>query len=267
VVIEPFFVPTERGLVPGEKAVGPWATDMLHGRLLAGLAAWAIERDHGRDGFVPCRLTVDMFRNPPMEPAEVVTTLVRGGGRVRAMDAVVRMGGVDVSRASALFLATGEHPVDHHIAETPPWDAPPADELAADPANAADVDDEGSFDVVSPADRGFDATGVRQAWVRDRRPLIRGVELTPFVRAALAADLASPLANFGAAGLDFINADLSLHLGRLPEGEWIGTETAQRIAGDGVSVAVCTLHDHRGPIGTSTVCAVRNARMAPFAPS
>ena len=74
---------------------------MLHGRLLAGLAAWAIERDHGMDGFVPCRLTVDMFRNPPMAPAEVVTTLVRGGGRVRAMDAVVRMGGIDVSRASA----------------------------------------------------------------------------------------------------------------------------------------------------------------------
>ena len=260
-VIEPFFVPSERGLIPGAKAVGPWATDMLHGRLLAGLAAWAIERDHGMDGFVPCRLTVDMFRNPPMAPAEVVTTLVRGGGRVRAMDAVVRMDGIDVSRASALFLATGEHPVDHPVAESSPWDAPPAHELAAD------VDDEASFEVVSPPDRGFEASGVRQAWVRDRRELIRGVELSPFVRAALAADLASPLANFGAAGLDFINADLTLHLGRLPEGEWIGTETAHRVAGDGVSVAVCTMHDHRGPIGTSTVCAVRNARMAPMTPS
>ena len=113
--IEPFFVPSERGLLPGAKAVGPWATDMLHGRLLAGLAAWAIERDHGMDGFVPCRLTVDMFRNPPMEPAEVVTTLVRAGRRVRAMDAVVRMGGIDVSRASALFLATGEHPDDDPV--------------------------------------------------------------------------------------------------------------------------------------------------------
>ncbi len=259
--IEPFFVPSERGLIPGEKAVGPWATDMLHGRLLAGLAAWAIERDHGMDGFAPCRLTVDMFRNPPMEPAEVVTTLVRGGRRVRAMDAVVRMGGTEVSRTSALFLATGEEPVDHPVPVSPAWDAAPAHDLATD------VDDDGSFDVVSPTDRGFDAPGVRRAWVRDRRQLVRGVELTPFVRAALAADLASPLANFGAEGLDYINADLTLYLGRLPEGEWIGTETAHRVAGDGISVAVCTLHDHRGPIGTSTVCAVRNPRMAPMSTS
>jgi hypothetical protein len=258
VVVEPFFVPSERGLLPGAKAVGPWATDMLHGRLLAGLAAWAIERDHGMDGFVPTRLTVDMFRNPPMEPAEVVTTLVRGGRRVRAMDALVRMGGKEVSRASALFLATGEDPVDDPVAVSPIWNAPPADELTAD------LDDDGSFDVVSPADRGFGTPGARQAWIRDRRQLILGVELTPFVRAALAADLASPLANFGAEGLDFINADLSLHLGRLPEGEWIGTETAHRVAASGVSVAVCTLHDHRGPIGASTVCAVRNPRMAPI---
>jgi hypothetical protein len=186
---------------------------------------------------------------------------VRGGGRVRAMDAVVRIGGIDVSRASALFLATGAHPVDHPVAESSPWDAPPPHELAGD------GDDEASFEVVSPPDRGFEASGVRQAWVRDRRELIRGLELSPFVRAALAADLASPLANFGAAGLDFINADLTLHLGRLPEGEWIGTETAQRVAGDGVSVAVCTMHDYRGPIGTSTVCAVRTARMAPITPS
>jgi len=257
VVVEPFFVPSELGLIPGPKAVGPWATDMLHGRLLAGLAAWAIERDHGMDGFVPSRLTVDMFRTPPIEPAEVVTTLVRGGGRVRAMDAVVRMGGKDVSRASALFLRTGDEPVDDPIAVSPDWDAPPADELTAD------LGDDESFDVVSPLDRGFGAPGVRQAWIRDRRQLIRGVELTPFVRAALAADLASPLANFGAAGLDYINADLTLHLGRLPEGEWIGTETAHRVAAEGVAVAVCTLHDHRGPIGASTVCAVRNPRMAP----
>jgi Acyl-CoA thioesterase C-terminal domain/Acyl-CoA thioesterase N-terminal domain len=257
VATEPFFVPSERGLLPSARAVGPWAGDMLHGRLLAGLAAWAIERDHGVDGFVPVRLTVDMFRNPPMEPADVATTIVRAGGRVRVMDAVVRIGGKDVARASALFLRAGEEPVDDRVAVSPAWDAPPPDELAAD------IIDEPGFDVMSPPDRGFGAPGPRQAWVRDRRPLIGGVELSPFVRAALAADYASPLANFGATGLDFINADLTLHLGRLPEGEWIGLETTHRVATNGVSIAVCALHDLRAPIGDSTVCAVRTARMAP----
>jgi hypothetical protein len=83
------------------------------------------------------------------------------------------------------------------------------------------------------------------------------------VRAALAADFASPIANSHTGGLDHINADLSLHLGRLPVGEWIGIDVAERVAADGVSVASCRFHDAGGPIGWSSVCAVLNPRMTP----
>jgi Thioesterase-like superfamily len=255
--LEPFFVVSDGGLVPGAHAQGPWSAGMLHGRLLAGLAALAIERDHGVEGFVPVRLTVDMFRNPSMEPAEVTTTLVRAGGRVRAMDATVRIAGVEVARASALYLRTADAPTDDAVPVTHAWDALPPD-------TQIDAIDEGAaFDVVAPDGRGFDAPGRRQRWLRDRRQLVGGHELSPFVRAALVADIASPLANFGPAGLDYINADLTLHLGRMPEGEWIGVETSHRMAAAGVSVAACTLHDRLGPIGSSTVCAVRNPRLTP----
>lgn len=244
--------------MPSSAAVGPWAPDMLHGRLLAGLAAWAIEREQHVDGFVPTRLTVDMFRNPPMEPATVRTSVVRAGGRVRAVDAVVTMGGKDVGRASALFLRTGTEPGDDPVWTSVPWDAP-------DPESLADMATDGGydapFDVRTPGDAGFGGTGVRQVWVRDRRELVAGEPMTPFVRAALVADIASPLANYGALGLDYINADLTLHLGRLPVGEWIGAETAHRVAADGVSIAVTSLHDLSGPLGACTVCAVLNPRM------
>jgi len=90
----PFFTATEAGLEPHPDARSPWAADMLHGRLLAGLAAWAIERDHGDPGLQPARLTVDLYRTPPMLPTTVATSLVRSGGRVRAVDAVVLVGGV-----------------------------------------------------------------------------------------------------------------------------------------------------------------------------
>jgi hypothetical protein len=259
--LDPFFTQTERGLEPSAAACGPWAPDMMHGRLLAGLAAMAIERDHGADGFVPTRLTVDLFRNPPMEPVAVAASLVRGGGRVRAMDALVSIGGVDVARASALWLRRSAAPDDDDVPTTPAWDAPGADTLLDQ------VVPDAAFDVVSVAGRGFDASGPRQIWVRDRRALVAGEALTPFVRTALVADIASPLANFAAAGLDYINADLTLHLGRLPVGEWIGAETIHRVAAYGVSSAVCALHDAHRPIGTSTVCAVRNQRLAPMAPS
>lgn len=244
--------------MPSAAAVGPWATDMLHGRLLAGLAAWAIEREHPAEGFVPVRLTVDMFRNPPMLPATVRTAVVRAGGRVRAFDAVVTMGGKDVGRASALFLRTGTEPGDDPVWTSTPWDAPDPETLTD---LAADGGYEAPFDVRPTDPAGFGAPGVRQVWVRDRRELVAGAPMTPFVRAALVADIASPLANYGALGLDYINADLTLHLGRLPVGEWIGAETSQRIAADGVSVAVTSLHDVTGPLGACTVCAVLNPRM------
>ena len=72
--------------------------------------------------------------------------------------------------------------------------------------------------------QGFGAPMPRRSWLRDTRALVEGEALSPFVRAALAADFASPVANSGSHGLDHINADLTLHLGRLPEGDWIGIE-------------------------------------------
>ena len=81
--LEPFFVVSEGGLLPGAHAQGPWSAGMLHGRLLAGLAALAIERDHGVAGFVPARLTVDMFRNPSMEPAKAAKFLAAAALRRR----------------------------------------------------------------------------------------------------------------------------------------------------------------------------------------
>lgn len=230
----------------------------MHGRLLAGLAAWAIEREHGDDAFVPVRLTVDLYRSPKMEPATVTTTVVRAGGRVRAIDASVEVGGADVARASTLWLKRGS---------TPESDAPHTQSWTASAPEESPVQFGGPFEVRAVDGQGFGATGPRRSWLRDSWQLVAGDALSPFVRAALAADFASPLANSASTGLDFINADLTLHLGRLPDGDWVGIEVADRVATDGVSVAYCRFHDRKGPIGWSSVCAVVNPRKARSAPS
>jgi hypothetical protein len=257
-VIAAFFEPTDGGLDPHPDARAPWADDMLHGRLLAGLAAWAIERDHGHDEFVPVRLTVDLYKSPAMAATTVETKLVRGGGRVRAVDALIAVGGQDVARASTLWLKRTSAPEgEDQLPRSPAWDAPSPD-ACPEPSGFTDA-----FDVRPIDDRGFGAPGPdpRRVWLRDRRPLVAGAALTPFVRAALSADFASPLVNSGPDGIDYINADLTLHLGRLPDGEWIGIETGDRVAADGVSVAQCAYFDEAGPIGFSSVCAVVTQRM------
>ena len=82
----------------------------MHGRLLAGLAAWAIDRDHGDPAFVPARLTVDMFKSPAMKETRVSTILVRAGGRVRVADALIQVGGVDVARRLGALPPKGRRP-------------------------------------------------------------------------------------------------------------------------------------------------------------
>jgi len=81
------------------------------------------------------------------------------------------------------------------------------------------------------------------------------------VRVALAADIASPLANSGDAGLQYVNADITLYLQRLPESEWLGFESASHQSAAGIAFGSCTVYDERGPIGSSTVCAVANTRV------
>ena len=259
---EPFFAVTDGGLVPHPAARGPWSADMLHGRLLVGLAAWAIERDHGDPDMQPVRLTVDLYRSPAMEPATVATELVRDGRRVRAVDAVIHVGGVEVARASSLFLRRsdeGDVPVDDDAPRTPPFDGPGPDDLPSFDMPNGDV----PFDIRSERETGFGAAGggPRHVWMRERRPLVGDAEPSPFVRAALAADFASPLANMASAGLSYINADATLYLSRPPVGEWIAVSTGDRTIGQGVSVAQCPLYDADGPIGWSAVCAVLNPRM------
>jgi hypothetical protein len=232
---------------------------MLHGRLLAGLAARTIERDHGDDKFMPVRLTVDLYRAPTMELTTVESTLVRAGGRVRVVDAEIVVGGQAVARASSIWLLRGETPEGEDVIPgSSNWDA----ELPTEDApQFASVD--AAFDIRPVGERGFGAPGPepRRVWLRDRRPIVAGESFTPFVRVALCADFASPLANSSPTGLDYINADLTLHIARRPAGEWIGVETAERVAADGVSVAQCRYVDERGPLGFSSVSAVLTPRM------
>jgi hypothetical protein len=260
---EPFFAATDGGLLPRPHARGPWAPDMLHGRLLAGLAAWAIERDHGDAELQPARLTIDMYKSPGMVATTVRTSLVRSGGRVRVVDALIDQGDVTVARASVLFLRRVGAPALDDAPRTPAWTAVSPDAMGPT-FMPADV----PFDIRSEEGQGFTAGAgrTRQVWLRDRRALVDGTELTPFVRAALASDFASPLANMSTQGLAYINADVTLHLARLPEGEWIGLSTGDRTVAGGVSVAACPLHDVHGPLGTAAVAAVATPHMPPPPP-
>lgn len=249
-----YFVPTPAGLEPVPEARSPWAADMLHGRLLAGLAARAIEQDAGAAEFRVARLTVDMFRSPPMLPFATATRVVRDGRRVRAVDVSITSGDREVARASAVQLRTGPHP-DARVWGQPSWTVPSPDELAPPDVLMAP----GGWDIRLITPGGFWAVEQKRLWARDGWALVQGEEMSPLVRVAIAADLPNPMANAGADGLQFINADLTLTIARLPRTEWVGLEVTDHVAADGIAIGRCAMFDVDGPIGSSTVCAVTNA--------
>ncbi|MEV4573407.1 acyl-CoA thioesterase domain-containing protein [Nonomuraea jabiensis] len=247
-----FFTQKKGELVPAPHARGPWSPDMLHGRLLGGLAARAIERRYAQPGLHFARLTVDLFRNSPMVPVTVETSLVRAGRRILVADAVITTEQGAIGRAGAVLLRQGEQPEGEQTFVTPPWDTP----APSGPPVDGQATWKPPFDLWRVTE--WAAPGPGRVWLRESYPLVDEEPLTPFVRAALAADFASPLSNSGVDGLRFINADYTLTLARLPSAELIGVEATGHLSAGGVATGHVTMHDASGPFGFCVVTAVAN---------
>ncbi|MDP7639993.1 MAG: thioesterase family protein, partial [Candidatus Hydrogenedentes bacterium] len=61
-------------------------------------------------------------------------------------------------------------------------------------------------------------------------------------------------------GLQYLNADITFYIHRYPDGEWVGFETIDHQATDGIAFGSCRLYDEVGPIGTSAVTALHTPR-------
>ncbi len=260
-----FFVAEGDMFVPQPIARGPWG-DTISGNYVGGVLGHVLEREAGDPEFQPARLTVDLFRPAALAPVRVDTTVTRQGRRLRLVDAVMTQSDTVVARASGLFLRRGEQPV----AEI--WSTPvtmPAVPPTPDPIPrglAMLVWTYGKNEHTPGPGFGLDAwqhAGPKHIWVRDIRPLIDGEQLTPFTRAAMAGDMVSSLTHFGPEGLQFINADYTLTLSRLPQGPYLGLTALTHYSHDGVATGVATLVDEQGPIGSGVATALSNPGFTP----
>lgn len=246
--------------LPGDFCRGPWNRNSLHGRAVAALLAYGVEQHVPDAEWHIARLTVDMFRLAPHAPTTLRTEVVRDGNRIRSIDAALVIDGGEVARASGLILKRSD------VVSTA-WTAPggsskpvpqPADGTPMEAGDGPFGDHRDGWEVrqVRPVEGG-DAS---IAWLRMAHPFIDGERTSAFVRAAGAADFANPHSNRSEPRQAFINADMTLHLFRYPEGEWVGLEVAAHDSVGGVAIGSCALRDLAGPIGRSTVATIANDR-------
>jgi hypothetical protein len=247
-VEEPFFIRDGSAFVPQPPCRGPWDPKSLNGRVVVALCGFQIEQSHELAGYMPARLTVDMYRLPGFAPIEVRTQVVRDGSRIKVIDAEFVSQGMSYARATSQWLKRSEN-AEGNVWSPPSWQVPDPEavpEPAGRPMN--------STLNMRPITGAIGTFGEKRAWLREKRELVAGTPLSPFMRAAIPADLANPFANSGDRGLGYINSDVTLYLHRLPVDEWIGLEVVSHHATDGVAIGQVTLYDRQGAIGTSSVC-------------
>jgi acyl-CoA thioesterase len=260
-----FFVTDGEGYVPTSLATGPWGPS-LSGNYIGGLLGRAVEQEVDDAELQPARLTVDLLRPVALQPLRVHSSVVRDGRRLRLVDAVMTQNDVMVARASALFLRRGEHTEDGV------WTTPVT--MPAIPAQPAVLADDLPMLLHSfgrDAVAGSPGVGVTEwrhdgqkfAWVRETKRLVDDEPLSPFTRAVMAGDVTSSLTHWGTDGLQFINADYTITLSRLPDGVYIGLASMTHYGHAGVATGVATLFDESGPIGSGMATALANPGFAP----
>lgn len=246
--------PHQQTLVPDASAASLWGGSgggHLRGMAVSGVLARAVEQrvaeDHGH--LRPARWTLDLFRTPAMTPCVASTTVVRAGRRLCVVDAVLHQDDRAIARAGALFLAESE-PTEGKV-----WSAP--FDLALPPADMRPATTESRLyysEVAgwTPKPDVHQNDQHKQVWL-EPVPVVQGEEPSQFQFAATAADAVNLVVNWGDWGLEYINADLSLVLGRLPTGDGIGLAAEQRIAERGIAGGAAVMFDRDGPFGMVTV--------------
>ncbi len=234
--------------LPTAHARGPWDPAALHGGAPAALIVGALENLEPGAGLALARITFEFLRPVPLATLSLLTRVVRAGRRVQRLEAGLSCGDQLICTASALRVAPV--PADVPVATEHPLTAP---EQARPAQFSLTGSSEPSFAATAMEMRwltGEGELGPATVWMRLRHPLVEGRATSPLMTLAAAADFGNGVgASLPFAKWVFINADLSIHLHRRPEGEWIGLESRTFASAGGCGLAQSVLHDRRGPVG------------------
>lgn len=247
---EAFFVDHGDRFVPTEWTRGPWSADAQHAGPSAALVGRAIEALEPREELQVARLTLEVFRPIPLRPLSLRAAAVRTSRRVQLCRALLMDGETEVALATAWRIRPSEGVVPE-VALDPVRLRRPGELLPT-----AVFDPWGGPSYFSAmewrlATGGFLEPGPAAAWMRMRVALVEGEPASPLARVLAAADsgngvsMVLPIERFV-----FVNTELSVHLVRMPVGEWVCVDARTRVASNGVGVAESVLWDEASRIGS-----------------
>lgn len=268
---EPFYIPKGPLYDSTELTRGPWDPETQHAGPPAALIGRAVERCDGigedaADRLV-VRITFEILRPVPIAPLEAAARVERGGKRVDMVEAMLSdAAGEPLVRARAWRMLRREVGLPAGLASE--QEAAPARRAGrpgggiGQPPGPGGIDSDDAFFPTGHevgyhsameyrfAAGSFLERGSATAWMRMRHPLVDGEDPSPLQRVLIAADSGNGVSST----LDFrrylfINVDLTVHLHRLPAGEWVCLDSLTVPEPTGVGMTDTMLFDESGPIG------------------
>ena len=239
-------------------AAAEWYPDGQHGGVVSALIARAVEATPTLVPMQIARLSVELFRVIPITPLELVVRVVREGKRIQTSAVRIYAGDVEVAIALVQRLRVTTLDFPPELSAPLPFAGPSPDgtrpfsevmPLAPHgPVSFAQCAIE-----VCEIDGGFREPGAATVWFRLTKPLVQGQANSPTSTAIVAGDFSNGLSRL--AHPDrwvFMNSDLTVHLARPPESEWIALAGSSRWESTGRGCASSELYDVTGPVGRAT---------------
>jgi hypothetical protein len=240
-------------------AAAEWYPDGQHGGVVSALIATVVEDQPSLTPMEIARVTVEIFRIVPVTTIEAVVEVVREGKKIQTCEVRLFDGDTEVARGLVQRLRTTELALPASFdssVRVPPGPDGLADvtfaELVPFPDHGLVTFSRGSV-TAREAKGSFRVPGPATVWFKIDTPLIAGSALSATQRAVLAADFSNGLSRFAdSTEWVFMNSDLSIHLARPAQGEWVALDGESIWHRGGRGVATSHLFDEIGPIGRAT---------------
>jgi Thioesterase-like superfamily len=249
---------------PGGLARGPWDPRAQHGGAPSALLVHIAESAMSEPGWQLARLSVELVRPVPIAPLTARHSAQSSRSTTR-LTIDLLAGETLVARAHALLLRGQALALPAGLPGWSPATLTPLPQDCRDPVRIPGLPDGEYFHCMAIESRvaqgDISRSGPAAAWFRLIVPMVRGVPTSPAMRVAAAADFGNGLSwVLPVERYLFANADLSVHLHRMPVGEWVGLASETQADASGAGTTLTRLYDPQGPIGVAVQTLVLRER-------